>query len=63
MLRKEVVGVMPDGLRINWHVIEGSFVGPGIEAIMLPGAADWARIRKDGVGIVNVQACSGNADR
>jgi len=57
MLRKEVVGVAPDGLRINWHVTEGSFVGPGFDAIILPGAADWTRIRKDGIGIVNVQAC------
>ncbi len=55
-LRKEVVGVMPDSFRINWHVIEGSFVGPGIEAIILPGATDWSCIRKDGVGTVNVQA-------
>jgi hypothetical protein len=55
-LRKEVVGVMPDGFRVNWHVIEGSFVGPGMEAIILPGATDWSRIRKDGVGTVNVQA-------
>jgi len=55
-LRKEVVGVMPDSFRINWHVIEGSFVGPGMEAIILPGATDWSRIRKDGVGTVNVQA-------
>jgi hypothetical protein len=56
MLRKEVVGVMPDSLRINWHVIEGTFVGPGVEATILPGATDWSRIRKDGVGTVNVQA-------
>ena len=57
MLRKEVVGVTPDGLRINWHVTKGSFVGPGLDAIVLPGAADWMRIRRDGVAIVNVQAC------
>jgi truncated hemoglobin YjbI len=56
-LRKELVGPTPDGLRINWHVIEGSFVGPGFEAIVLPGAADWMRIRRDGVAIVSVQAC------
>jgi len=56
MLRKEVVGVMPDSLRINWHVIEGTFVGPGVEATIVPGATDWSRIRKDGVGTVNVQA-------
>ena len=57
LLRKEVVGVTPDGLRINWHVTAGSFVGPGLDARILPGAADWMRIRHDGVAIVNVQAC------
>jgi len=56
-LRKEVVGVTPDGLRINWHVTKGSFVGPDFEAVVLPGAADWMRIRRDGVAIVSVQAC------
>ena len=48
---------MPDGLRINWHVTEGSFVGAGLDARVLPGATDWMRIRKDGVGVVNVNAC------
>jgi truncated hemoglobin YjbI len=57
LLRKEVVGVTPDGLRINWHVTKGSFVGPGFDAAVLPGAADWMRIRRDGVAIVSVQAC------
>jgi truncated hemoglobin YjbI len=56
-LRKEVVGVTPEGLRINWHVTSGTFAGPGLDAIVLPGAADWMRIRRDGVAIVNVQAC------
>jgi len=56
-LRKEVVGVTPDGLRINWHVTQGTFAGAGFDAIVLPGAADWMRIRRDGVAIVNVQAC------
>lgn len=56
-LRKEVVGATPDGLRIDWHVVEGSFVGPGLDAVVLPGATDWMRIRQDGVGVVSVQAC------
>ena len=56
-LRKERVGVTPDGLRINWHVIDGTFIGPGFDAIVLPGAADWMRIRRDGVALVDVQAC------
>jgi hypothetical protein len=56
-LRKEVVGVTPDGIRINWHVIDGRFVGRGLAGRMLPGAADWMRIRPDGIAIVDVQAC------
>jgi hypothetical protein len=57
MAQTEVLGAMPDGLRINWHVKEGVFVGPGLECIVLPSSADWMRIRKDGVAVVNVQAC------
>jgi Protein of unknown function (DUF3237) len=53
-IRKEVVGVMPDGLRINWYFTEGRFVGPDHEGIVLPGAADLMRIRQDGIGVVNV---------
>ena len=56
-IRKEVIGVMPDGLRINLHVTEGRFVGPRFEGIVRPGGVNWLRIRKDGVGIVNVTEC------
>jgi hypothetical protein len=56
-IRKEVVGALPDGLRISWHVTEERFVGPRIEGVVLPGAVDWMRIRTDGVGIVNVTSC------
>ena len=55
-LRKEVVGRTPDGFRINWHVIEGSFAGPGLQATICPGATDWMRIREDGIAIVDVNA-------
>jgi hypothetical protein len=57
VLRAEVVGAMSDGLRINWHVTEGTFMGPGFDAVVLPGAADWMHIRQDGIAIVNVKAC------
>ena len=56
-IRKEVIGAMPDGLRINWHVTEGRFVGPRFEGVVLPGGANWLRIRKDGIAIVNVTEC------
>ena len=57
MLRKEVVGIVPDGLRVDWHFIEGRFVGPDIEGTFLPGGADWMRIRVDGVALVDVKGC------
>jgi aerobic-type carbon monoxide dehydrogenase small subunit (CoxS/CutS family) len=53
-IRKEEVGDLPDGLRINWHLVEGSFVGPDHAGVILPGAADYMRIRQDGIGIVAV---------
>ena len=56
-LRKEVVGAMADGLRVNWRFVEARFVGPVLEGAFLPGAADCMRIRPDGVGIVQVIGC------
>jgi Protein of unknown function (DUF3237) len=55
-IRKEVVGDLPDGLRINWYFTEGRFVGPDHEGIVLPGAGDFMRIREDGIGLVDVTA-------
>ena len=56
-LRKEVVGALSDGLRINWRFEEARFMGPVLEGAFLPGAADWMRIRLDGVGLVQVLGC------
>src|SRR5207248_8566383 len=54
IVSKEVVGALPDGLRINWHLKEGSFAGPDYAGAILPGAADYMRIRQDGIGVVAV---------
>jgi hypothetical protein len=56
-LRKETVGETPDGLRLDWYVVEGRFVGPNVDLVALPGAADWMRVRRDGMGVVDVRAC------
>ena len=53
-IRKEVIGNVPDGLRINWYFTDGRFVGPDHEGVVLPGGGDFMRIRHDGIGIVNV---------
>ena len=52
-----MVGAVPDGLRIDWRFAEARFVGPVLDGAFLPGAADWMRIRTDGVGVVKVMGC------
>lgn len=56
-VKRQDVGEGPDGLRIDWLIDEGRFVGPRVEGVVLPGAADFMRIRRDGVAIVEVRAC------
>src|SRR5262249_31730299 len=57
LLRKELVGTLSDGIRVNWHFIEGHFVGPELHGDFLPGGTDWMRVRPDGVGLVEVRGC------
>ena len=56
-IRKQVIGELPDGLRINFEVTDGRFVGPRFEGVVLPGGVNWMRIREDGVAMVNVTEC------
>jgi Protein of unknown function (DUF3237) len=56
-IRTQVIGAMPDGLRINFEVTDGRFVGPRFQGIVLPGGVNWMRIREDGVAMVNVTEC------
>ena len=56
-VRKQAIGPTPDGLRINWLDVDGSFAGPELSGVFLPGAADWMRIRPDGMAIVDARAC------
>lgn len=56
-VKRQNVGEGPDGLRIDWLIDEGRFCGPEIEGVVLPGAADFMRVRRDGVAIVEVRAC------
>jgi uncharacterized protein DUF3237 len=52
----EVVGPIPEGVRLNFYVTGGSFTGPKCKGIVLPVGGDWLTIRSDGVGILDVRA-------
>ncbi len=62
MVAMQTVGEGPEGLRIDWLIEDGRFAGPDIEAVVLPGAVDFMRIRRDGLAIVDVRACLETAD-
>lgn len=50
------VGQTPNGFRMIVPVIGGRFSGPALNGEVLPQAgADWARIRSDGVGELDVR--------
>lgn len=54
-LRAEIVGITPDGYRINFYVVDGRVRGPRIDAVVQPQGGDWMCIRPDGVGDVNIK--------
>lgn len=52
----EIIGETPQGLKVNWYVKGGSFVGPKLSGRVLPVGGDWMTIRRDGIGDVGVRA-------
>ncbi|MFM2281271.1 MAG: hypothetical protein RLZZ444_3502 [Pseudomonadota bacterium] len=49
------LGNTPEGSRKIVNVLGGSFIGPRINAIVLPGGGDWALTRADGVLVLDVR--------
>ncbi len=52
----EVIGPLPEGLRLNFYITGGAFEGPNCKGTLLPVGADWLTIRTDGIGILDVRA-------
>jgi hypothetical protein len=51
----EVIGVTPDGLRVNFAIIEGRISGDRLNATVEAGGGDALRIREDDTAIVAVR--------
>lgn len=49
------IGQCPDGLRQILPVAEGQVSGPALNGTILPGGADWARLRPDGTFALDVR--------
>ena len=52
----EVIGPVPEGIRVNLHLTGGELNGPKVYGKVRPVGADWLTIRTDGVGILDVRA-------
>ena len=52
----EVIGPLPEGLRVNAYVSGGVVSGPKLRGKLRPVGGDWLTVRTDGVGILDVRA-------
>lgn len=52
----EMIGVVPEGIRVNFHVTGGEASGPRLSGRFRPVGADWFLLRHDGVGELDVRA-------
>ena len=52
----EVIGPVPEGIRVNFYLTGGNVTGERLRGEVLPAGADWLLIRRDGVGVVDVRA-------
>jgi hypothetical protein len=52
----EVIGPVPEGLRVNLYVASGEVNGPKVYGKLRPVGGDWLTVRTDGVGILDVRA-------
>ncbi len=52
---REVIGPVPEGLRVNVHVTGGEVTGPRLSGRLRPLSGDWLTVRRDGVCILDVR--------
>jgi hypothetical protein len=50
-----VIGELPTGLRRIIDIVGGTFEGPSIRGVLLPGGADWQLIQEDGFTLVDAR--------
>lgn len=58
----EVIGPVPEGIRVNFYVTGGKAEGPRLNGTLRPVGGDWLTIRRDGVGVLDVRATIETAD-
>ena len=52
----EVIGPVPEGIRVNVYVTGGEVTGPKVHGKIKPVGGDWLTVRTDGVAVLDVRA-------
>ncbi|WP_020650923.1 DUF3237 domain-containing protein [Solimonas variicoloris] len=52
----ELIGPVPEGIRVTFYVSGGRVEGPRLRGRLRPVGADWFTLRRDGVGQLDVRA-------
>lgn len=53
--KPEVIGPVPEGIRLTFPLTGGEVSGPKVRGKVRPTGADWLLIRSDGVGVLDVR--------
>ncbi len=51
----EVIGPVPEGIKVNFYNGGGEFRGPGIQGKLREEGGDWVTVRQDGVALLDVR--------
>ena len=52
----EVIGPVPEGIRVNFYFTGGAVTGPRVLGKVRPVGADWLILRRDGVAVLDIRA-------
>ena len=58
----EVIGPVPEGVRVNFYVTGGIISGPKVFGKLKPVGADWLTVRRDGIAALDVRATAETND-
>jgi Protein of unknown function (DUF3237) len=51
----EVIGPVPEGIRVNFYSLGGEITGPKLHGKSRAVGGDWLTLRTDGIGILDVR--------
>ena len=51
----EIIGPVPEGIRVNFYSTGGEISGPRIRGQVRPVGGDWVTVRQDGVAYLDVR--------